>query len=119
MALCFNCWSKNQFTAPSLITAITGIFFSFFTPSQLKQSAIKIFKNIYHTPQCLNKIKNKEREISNILLREIKTPIQSLFDDKKLNQPGINKLKKIFSHYAEYGHYVDDPGFLFQSADSL
>ena len=87
---------------------------NWFFDQQLKQSAIKIFKNIYHTPQCLNKIKNKEREISNILLREIKTPIQSLFDDKKLNQPGINKLKKIFSHYAEYGHYVDDPGFLFQ-----
>jgi phosphoenolpyruvate synthase/pyruvate phosphate dikinase len=88
---------------------------SFFFHKDFKKAAEKIFKNAFLNPKpYLNKIEDNERKISNYLLDEIKTPIEQMFDGKKLNKFGEKKLIDILKQYAVYGDYLDVPGFLFQ-----
>ncbi|GAG15478.1 unnamed protein product, partial [marine sediment metagenome] len=85
----------------------------FFTKG-MRKNAEKIFSEIFSSKNYLSKIKKKEKLISQQLFKEIKMPAKKLFDGKRLNREGEEKLKKIFGYYAIYGKLIDAPGFLFQ-----
>jgi len=87
---------------------------SWFLNKELCKSAKVIYDKMLSSPKLLTKIQKKEKELSKILLKEIKTPVEKLFKDGKLSKTGEKKLKNVFNLCTDYGEYVDAPGFLFQ-----
>ncbi|MBS3102684.1 hypothetical protein J4458_04540 [Candidatus Woesearchaeota archaeon] len=85
-----------------------------FFDRKLEKTAIKVFDYIFSRPKYIQKIREKEKEVSLILLQTIKTPISQLFIGKRLNKNGEMKLRQLFSLISSYAQIVDGPGFLFQ-----
>jgi len=60
------------------------------------------------------KIINAEKRLSKKILIECKTPIESLFTKKILNEKGEKKLENIGKLNTEYATFLDSPCFMFQ-----
>lgn len=104
----------NRLKSYPMLMVIDGEVGSWFFDEGLRRSAKAIFGRLFRSPGLMNKIRRREREISARLLKEIKTPVKTLFNGRVLTDKGGEKLKVIFEMYGEYGEFVDGPGFLFQ-----
>ena len=110
----FHKVAKTKYKAQAEITLIINGEVSFFFNKAMRVGAEAVLKKYFSSPKLLSKIKKKEKIISANILNEIKSPINSLFTQGKLNQLGEKKLHKIFELIKDYASYIDVPGFLFQ-----
>jgi len=97
-----------------IVVIVKEGFTNWFFPRDLRDIGISVLDKFLSDSKYINKVKKREKEISNKLFKEIRTPIKNLFFRKNLNQKGQNKLKRIFKYYSDYGYSVDLLGFLFQ-----
>lgn len=83
-------------------------------PRSLIKVGRSVLDRFFLYPRYLVRIIKKEREISQKLMREIKTPVKNLFQGRFLSQKGEKKILGIFHYYANHACQVDILGFLFQ-----
>lgn len=69
---------------------------------------------LFSQPDYWKKCVKREQIISRKILREIKTPVERLFTNHRLNAAGERKLRRLFTLYGQYGYAIDIPVYLFQ-----
>lgn len=110
----FHKVAKTKYKAKEEIVLIIDGEVCFFFNKAMKKGAEEMFKRYFSSFKILAKIKKKERIISSNILKEIKSSIDDLFTNGRLNYSGKRKLHKIFELIKDYASYIDVPGFLFQ-----
>ncbi len=104
---------KITSTGPVVAVIKNGLVHWFFT-DKLKTIAKLVLDIFFSSSKYINKIKKREKDISNYLLKQVKVPIESLFNGHNLSQKGQKRLQKIFRYYSDYAVATDIYGFLFQ-----
>ncbi len=111
----FERHAKISYEPKPVVLVVSDGTVSFFFHKDFKIAARQIFENAFKNPKAyVEKLQKNEKKISRMLLEEIKTPVEELFDGRNLNKKGKIKLQNIFKNYSVYADYLDVPGFIFQ-----